>query len=479
MRTWLLAAVLACSALRAGAIRGTVVEQESGHPLVRASVKAQPLGGTPGSAQIVRTDGNGAFEFPPLATGAYLVTASRPSFAPAQYGQRSWRGSGAPVVVEKSEDTVLTIRMRHYGSVGGTVRDENDVGLPEHDVVAYRNTRPPKMVAKARTDDRGVFRIGGLEPGSYLVRTAGKQDDESSYLPTFSHESQRIDEAQVAEVMLDRQTEVTVRPVPGRLLRLGGRVVPQAQVTLNLVSDIGTVSTVSDPNGGFLFNAMPPGSYELFAISAADRRMGQSAVYREISLDRDQTEQRVALTSLSVLRVEVEDAGGKAVNPDALRIWARRRDLSGEDRSQLLRFVTGRAVLPPGRWELRMEPAATYYVSGFVGGTGESAGASKPDGWNQVTLTGNTVDVKFVLAANPGGIKGKVSATGQLTIADVPVYLEPYDAERRRSLGSVISTRTGAGGQFAFIGLGPGTYRLLSTLDYQTVDSSTLESTVW
>ena len=40
---------LTCGALQAAAIRGTVVEKQSGHPLARALVVVQPLAGSGGS----------------------------------------------------------------------------------------------------------------------------------------------------------------------------------------------------------------------------------------------------------------------------------------------------------------------------------------------------------------------------------------------------------------------------------------------
>jgi hypothetical protein len=478
MRKRLLAALLACGALQAAVIRGTVVEHQSGRPLARATVTAQPVGGTAGAAQSVRTNNYGIFEFPPLAPGAYLITASRRSFAPVQYGQRSWRGPGTPVMVDQADVAGLNIRLQRYGSVGGTVFDENDVGLPEHDVIVYRHTRPPQIAGRARTDDRGVFRIGGLEPGSYLVRTVGKQYEDGGYLPTFSRETSRIEEAQVADVLLDQQTDVTVRPAPGRLLNVAGQVIlsPQAPVTVNLISDMGTVTTVSDGRGMFRFNPLPPGSYELVATGVADRRGQPLAAYRPLSLDRDQTDLRVALSTYPELRYSVEDPRGNPLNPAAVQVLARRKDLAGEGRGEPLRAQLGRISLPPGRWELALEPMTGYYVSDFSAVKADRSENSRPDGWNEVTLAGDPLEVKFVLSPNPGSIRGTVTTGDRLTVAGVPVYLEPYDPGRGRPLGGIRSTRTGTGGVFSFPGLPPGAYRLLSTVEYRTVDSATLDA---
>src|SRR5262249_42276145 len=156
--------------------------------------------------------------------GAYLVSVSRRAFAPVHYGQKRWNAAGVPVLVDESRPAVLNIRLPRFGAITGTLLDENDLGLPEHEVVAYRSTRPPRMVARGTRDDRGMYRIFGLEPGAYFVRTVGKEYEEGSYLPTFSPDSFVVEQARTVEVSLDEDTpDVNVRPSPGRLFSITGR----------------------------------------------------------------------------------------------------------------------------------------------------------------------------------------------------------------------------------------------------------------
>ncbi len=476
MRYWLLP-VLLCGALDAAVIRGLVVEHQTGRPLARTLVVAQPVAGTAGGPQAVRTNTYGIFEFPPVAAGAYLVTATRTGFAPAQYGQKSWRSSGLPVVLEETGVTALSMRMQRYGAVTGTVVDENDVGLPEHDVIVYRDTRPPRMAGRARSDDRGMFRVGSLEPGSYLVRTAGKQYDEGSYLPTFARESSRVEEARPVEVTLDQESDTTVRPFPGRLLMVSGRVLsyPQAQVAVTLVSDMGTEAATTDQRGAFEFKPMPPGAYELLAIGPPDRR-GSTAAFLPLLLDRDQTDLRVSLSPYPELQISVEDTKGAPMNPATVQVQARRKDLAGEGKTETLRLQQGRVSLQPGYWELTLAPMANYFAAAFSAPGTEVFDRGPADGWNQVLLAAPGVQVKFVLSAKPATIRGKVTGAGQEEVGGVPVFLEPWDSERRRRVAAVRVTRTDRSGQFSFIGLPPGSYRLLSTFEYQSVDSATLDA---
>jgi hypothetical protein len=476
----LLGAALTAS-LHAAAIRGVVVEHASGRPLARSLVVVQPIAGTQAATQSVRTDGYGAFEFPPLPGGAYLVLASRRGFAPVQYGQKQWKGSGVPLVVAENGTAMLQIRLQRFGAIAGTVLDENDVGLPEHEVVAYRNTRPPVLVARAKADDRGVYRLWGLEPGSYLVRTVGKQYDEGSYLPTFSHETPRVDQAHAVEVTLDQETDnVNVRPSPGRLYSIAGRVYvsPQAPVMLTLVSDLGSETTNSDSQGNFQFHPAAPGPYEIYAQAQTDVRRGGGAMagYQYLSLERDRTDLRLNLGPLPVVRILLEDGKGQTIDSKSVQLLIRRKDLSGEGKPETLRIPQSYAAIAPGRWELALAPTPTYFAAGFSGPRGEAAEGGRADGWNEIQLNGQgQFDVRFVLSPRPATLHGVVKDAGN-AVAGTPVFLEAYDLDSRRRLADVRMTRTDTRGQYDFYGLAPGNYRVLGTFEYQMPDGQAMDA---
>jgi hypothetical protein len=461
--------------LHAAAIRGVVVEHSTGHPLARAVVVVQPIAGTNAAPQSVRTGVNGAFEIGPLAAGAYLVLASRRAFAPTQYGQKQWKSAGTPVVLEENAATFLTIRLQRFGAISGTVLDENDVGLQEHDVVAYRNTRPPVLAARGKTDDRGVYRMGGLEPGSYLVRTVGKRYDEGDYLPTFSRETSRLDEARPIDVQLDQESiEAHVRPFAGRLFTLAGRALtsPQAQVSLTLVSDLGTENVVSDSQGNFKFPPTAPGMYELYATAQTSRRYNGlvssvSAAYQLVSLERNTPDHRIALGAIPELQLAVVDTQGQPMDLRGVQILYRHKDLSGEGKTETLRAPEGRVTLPPGRYDFALAASPIYYTAGFTGpGSGRNG---RPDGWNEVVLSG-PADLKFVLSPRPATVHGVARNAAHDPVPGVPVFLEAYDTDTRRRVADVRAIRTDTRGQYEFYGLAPGVYRLLSTFEFQMPD---------
>jgi len=338
--------------------------------LARALVVVTPVQGSAGPTVGIRTNVYGAFETPALPAGAYLVSVSRRSFAPAQYGQKRWKAPGVPVFLEEAQSTFLNIRLPRFGSVTGTILDENEVGLPEHDVVIYRTTRPPQLVTRVKTDDRGMYRIAGLEPGRYLIRTVGRQYEEGGYLPTFHKEVTAVDQAYQIEVDIDRETtDVNVRPLPGQLFTIAGQAIVPAgppPVQLTLVSDTGSEATVADGAGNFKFNPMAPGRYELYAQAPGDSR-GPIAAFIPLEVDRDRGDIRIALRYYPQVTFIFRDSKGQLIDPGAVQVLARRKDLAGEGKPENLRLSKDIVTLLPGRSEIALAPDPKYYVESVYG----------------------------------------------------------------------------------------------------------------
>jgi hypothetical protein len=479
MRTFLLL-MLFTAGIPAATIRGVVVENQSGHPLMRALVVLAPVagGGGGGKALSARANRYGVFEFPPLAAGAYLVSASRLGFAPMQYGQKEWHSAGVPVILADNDDTALTIRMKRFGAISGTLVDENEVGLADVTVVAYRNTRPPELVAKAVTDDYGVYRIFGLEPGAYLVRSTAKSFEDGGYVPTFSRQTGRVDEAMPADVRLDEQADaVNIKPEPGRLLNIGGTVysgnydTPPATVTL--VSDMGRESVTT--TGEFHFNPVAPGEYELFAETMADRRGNVMAGYMPVTMERERTDIRLPLASVRATYFQVQDSGGRPLDAREVKIQARRKDLAGLSPVRTVDSAKP-ALLPPGPWEFALAPMAAYYVSGFNGPGYERTSKRTADGWNDAILgSGSGSSVVFMVTAGPGSLEGMVNASAGTTAQGAPVFLELYDPQERKRLKEVTSVRTDTRGHYQFFGLAPGMYRVFSSFEFQAPEEAAMD----
>jgi hypothetical protein len=472
------------AALQGAVIRGSVVENQTGHFLARAVVGLEPVAGSAGPHLSIRTNASGFFEFANSPAGTYLITAVRRAFAPVQYGQKHWRASGVPIVIAENDSTSLNIRLPRLGSLAGILLDENDVGLPDHDVVIYTDSRPPMLLTKARTDDRGMYRFFGLDPGAYLVRTLTKSDDEGAYLPTFYKDVATLDQAIPVDVSLDQQVDnVNIRPTLGRLYSVAGRAFTPTRdpVTVTMVSDMGTETAEIDSAGSFHFNPAAPGQYELQAVSTNGRF--NYATYQPLSLDRDQPNLSLALSNYPTIQFAFEDTKGVPIDGRQFQVLLRHKDLAGAGKpetmrgvSEAVRGVVARTGVLPGRYDVALGPAPAWYVVSVSGPRPEGLDQGRADGWNEIILPPNSANtLKFVLSASPATLHGVVRDGGGAPVVGIPVFLEAYDLERRKRVKDFQILRTDINGGYRFSGLAPGSYRLLATFDYRTPGAEVME----
>lgn len=159
-----------------GMIVGQVVDGATAQPHSEAIVGLYRTGESLGR---VMADEEGRFFFTQLPAGEYFIQATKEGHAPGGYNQRSPGGQYQPLSLGNGERrTDVVLRVWKYAVIGGTVVDESGepvVGitvraLPKS-IVAGR-TRFGNMNAAqalATTDDRGVFRLSQLTPGTYVV----------------------------------------------------------------------------------------------------------------------------------------------------------------------------------------------------------------------------------------------------------------------------------------------------------------------
>ena len=463
---------LAVLPLPGAVIRGVVVERQTGRVLSRAAVSLQPVAGTPGEGRSIRTNRFGQFEFLSLEAGAYVIKASRRGFMPMEHGQKQWNSAGVPVPVTVDASTFLNIRLPRYSGITGSVVDENDVGLSQMEVLAYRATQPPELVSRGISDDRGVYQIPGLTPGMYLVRSAAARDELIDYLPTFSREALRVEEARLVQVFLDDDAQnVDVRPVPGKLFTVSGTVTPAAlpvgPITVTLASDMGRLTTQGQ---AFQFPGLAPGSYEVYAEAQEDPSTGArfQSGYTRVSVGGDN--KALVLLAMNQTRFDCSPASGDQA---PLQIMARRLDLAGTGPAVTLKLRDNRASLALGRWEFMVLPPPGYYVSDFAASSRPPGRRERPDGWNETEIRSFSV-VRFSLTAGPGVLRGVVKGGGE-PVVGAPVYLEAYDPTYRKRLMDLRVVLSDMRGGYRFDSLAPGTYRVLATFEYQNPDSAVMD----
>lgn len=466
----------------AATIRGVVVEQATGRPLARSLVKVSAIGsdGSTGGAITTRANSSGLFFFSGLGPGAYLLNASRKGFSTRRYGQKSWKASGTPILLPDQEsDFVMELRLQRLGAIAGAVWDENQVGLPDQDVAVYETTRPPRLLSTVRTDDRGLYRIGELEPGRYFVRTRGNQSDEGlGPLPTFFKGSSSVEQAQMVDVDLDQQTiDVNMQPPVGKLFRLTGSAQAPRQImqlTVDLVSDMGLVSGSVDESGHFTFEQLSPGTYELSGTAIIPQARLRLAGYQKLVIDHDLEGVSLALGPLPEFEIEFENPRGQRAPGKTVEVWARRKELAGEGPAKRIRHEN--ESLTPGPWEISVVPPRDSYVVS-ISPRGRSDSSSAPtNGWKEFSLApGDWLPVKVVLSSSPGALSGRVAASRDQPAVGAPVFLHPVDLEAGAGLTTLQTTRTGVGGRYRFTGLPPGRYLVLSSFDFERPSRDELE----
>jgi hypothetical protein len=186
-----------------GLVMGRVVDEKSGRPVPGAIVTIGStatvmgvtsfgggptvvtttpgaLNGRPGPSTLrVITDSDGRFAFLDLPAGKKSFSVNASGYVGGGYGQR--RPTGPPLPLDLAEGERLgeiVLPMWKYAAISGTVTDEAGepvVGVPvrllERTIVAGRMLLKP-ATQSGRTDDRGVYRIGLLVPGDYVIAVA-------------------------------------------------------------------------------------------------------------------------------------------------------------------------------------------------------------------------------------------------------------------------------------------------------------------
>lgn len=164
-----------------GSIVGRVMDAATLRPMIRARVliSASELPGGRGAL----TDESGAFAFAELPAGRYTVSASKTGYVGVSYGQRRPLQAGTPLQLADGQRLEgIELRLPRGSAISGTVYDELGDPLPgaQVRVMRYQYAQGSRQLTPAgggQTDDRGQYRVWGLNPGEYYV---------SALIPNFT-----------------------------------------------------------------------------------------------------------------------------------------------------------------------------------------------------------------------------------------------------------------------------------------------------
>jgi hypothetical protein len=159
----------------AGLILGQVVDGGTNRPVPGALVTL----GLPGSRPIrALADAQGRFVFRDLPKGRFNLTTTKPGYVDGAYGRMRPSGPTLPYDLGDGEKASgVTMAVWRYAAITGTVQDElgepvvgTSVRVLRRQIIGGKWQFTPG--AQDQTDDRGIYRIGTLEPGEYAVAVA-------------------------------------------------------------------------------------------------------------------------------------------------------------------------------------------------------------------------------------------------------------------------------------------------------------------
>jgi protocatechuate 3,4-dioxygenase beta subunit len=172
-----------------GVISGVILSMDATpRPIRRATVSlagAALLGG-----RTVITDDTGRFVFTAVPAGRYTLQASKPAHIFAVYGAPRPGGSGTAITLADGQRmTDVTLKLARGAVIAGTIRDEHGQPASGVTVEAERTqntaTGPRRLQSgSATTDDRGHYRIFGLNAGEYFIKTSPRLFTGANAQPT-------------------------------------------------------------------------------------------------------------------------------------------------------------------------------------------------------------------------------------------------------------------------------------------------------
>lgn len=185
----LMAALAALAAAQrqtpSGLIVGQVVDATTGRPISEAEVRVTGASAAAAGVPRVRVvaDAEGWFYFTAMPAGSYSIIASKPGYTDGAYGMRRPPNATnrAPGLVpfelaEGQRRADATIRLWKNASLSGIVTDEAGEPMPgitvralQRMIVAGRARLVGGLTTSATTDDRGMYRLSSLPPGSYVL----------------------------------------------------------------------------------------------------------------------------------------------------------------------------------------------------------------------------------------------------------------------------------------------------------------------
>ncbi|MDQ6653778.1 MAG: carboxypeptidase-like regulatory domain-containing protein [Acidobacteriota bacterium] len=494
-----------------GTITGHVTT-ENGEPLPNATVYLR--GSTPlFQPRMVAADGNGNFQFSALDPLLYGILAMAPGYVAPM------RDPDNPAAYYRVGDSV-SISLVKGGVVTGTVLSSSGDPVVEVSVRAMlirdAGGQQPKYTAYGSsmvTDDRGVYRIYGLLPGTYVISAGGRGSFTVNVFggdaPTYAPSSTRDTASEIA-VRAGEETsgiDIRYRGEPGHIVSgsVTGLTDPNSphQTNINLMQisnglPQASAYTVQAPNSkGFTFYGVADGEYDLTAQYFIVPGEYTTSEPRRVTVkDADITGIELTLKPLASISGHVTLETSDALECKNKRqplfsetlVMARRNEKSTpKDQGRPLSFSLAQGSpnksgdfvlrnLAPGQYSLNARFFAKYWYLRSINRDTSSAppGGQKVGPASRPTEAAarNAINLNFgelikgmtlTLAEGAASLRGMIKlAAGENLPPMVYLHLVPAEKENAEDVLRFFVAEINYDGTFAFNNLPPGRYWALA-----------------
>jgi len=501
-----------------GAISGRIVADD-GQPIPYATIIVNPLDGShygQGRRVITSTDEQGNFRAEGLDAAPYTVTLIAPGYVIQPQGYVNGLVQGL-VNYNYIGDSV-TVRMVKGGIITGRVqndRGEPIIGIPVkalrlRDEQGNQMTELPQLesgnaTTTRQTDDRGIYRLYGLEPGSYIISAGGSG---FSTRPTpfdgrvliYYPSDVRAAAKEVAVHSSEEVTGIDIRyrneqgnSISGKITNLpvsGGRGSAPTYVSLRQAGTDNVVGITSlrgwDNENGYSFYGLPNGNYEVIAVhqSFNDDSSLISAPRRVTINGRDINNVDLNLTPMATIKgAVVVEAIGAVQKCEISRksllneVIIRAHRNNPNDKKHLLfspsSLSSVGAIAGDGTFSIRGLNAGSYRLQLLLPDNGwyvkSIEAKSLPTTLRNIAKNGVTLKpgellngVHVSLTTGAASLKGRVSTHAGIQLPKwVRVHLTPTEPELRDDVLRFSETIADSDGSFTFNNIPPGKYWLL------------------